>query len=80
MGRAGTPILIEQQQFYAHTTSLMTGVTTRTLKRWIANGRIVAIYDYVERSHRFTLDEINRIRRLRGYNELTPEQARTLVL
>jgi predicted site-specific integrase-resolvase len=80
MSRIGTPILVEHPEFHIATSSQMIGVTPRTLRRWAKSGRISCIFDEVGRVYRFRLDEINRIRRLRGYNELTQEQAATLAL
>lgn len=66
--------MIEVYEFYTGHAIEFLDISRRTIYRWLKSGKISSTRDF-SNNHKFTLNEINRVRELRGMTKLTREQA-----
>ena len=64
--------------FHMSDTVMFTGVSDKTLRKWIKSEAIVANQDKIRGWYQFSLDTINQIREWRNLPRLTYEEANEL--
>jgi len=65
----------DQYEFHTGHAMLLLGVSRRTVYRWLQSGVITSYQSPISKKHQFSLQEINRVRALRGQTVLTKEDA-----
>lgn len=65
----------DQYEFHTGHAMLLLDVSRRTVYRWLQSGVIASYQSPISRKHQFSLNEINRIRTLRGQTVLSKEEA-----
>lgn len=65
----------DQYEFHTGHAMLLLDVSRRTVYRWLQSGVITSYQSPISKKHQFSLQEINRVRTLRGQTILSKEEA-----
>lgn len=69
---------VDQEMFYMRDAVIMTGLCSKTLRRYIKSNKIKIKLDEIRHAYLFPLIEINKIRTKRSMNQLSIDDAKQI--